>query len=201
MKYSVFLKTKVLLIVLMIFFSMKNSFAAGSAFHYQFDLTARLVTTEKGELAGLQMSWLYDTETSSLFMDGGDLSAADLKGLAADIFTGFQEVGFFTKININEQIVELGNVEQYNLNLTEEVRLQFNMLLPLASALPLKGKLLKIIISDSSATGLVIFNSPDNLQLDEFLKSSCMTPQLEQSKLAAIDGHIETVETMTVDCR
>lgn len=201
MKYSGFLKNKVLLISLAILFNMNNSFAAGSEFHYQFDLIARLVTMEKGELAGVEMSWLYDTETSSLLMGDENLSEEDLKGLTNDVFIGFKEVDYFTRININEQMVEPGNVEQYNLNLTEETRLQFNMLLPLTSAVPLKGQLLKIIISDSSATGLVTFNSPNNLKFDESLKSSCRTPQLKQSKLEAIDGHIETVETITVDCR
>ena len=69
--------------------SASASFAAGSAFHYKLDLTARLVSTDSGELTGVEMSWLYDTELSETLMDGEDLSEANsektLKKRAADI--------------------------------------------------------------------------------------------------------------------
>ena len=182
-----------------------TSFSAGSAFHYQLDLTARLVTTDKSELTGIEMSWLYDTELSETLMDGEDLSEANreatLEKRAADILDGLKGVNYFTTLKVDGKDIKLEDVEQYNLRLIDQSRLQLNMTLPLETTTTLKGHLLEVVVSDSSAIGLATFVDPTRLKLDQSIKSSCKKPQLQQSQLGVIDEHIVMSETMTVDCR
>lgn len=199
------LSQKLSLLASAILLSASNSFAAGSAFHYKLDLTARLVTTEAAELTAVQMSWLYDIELSKTLMDGEDLSEANreatLKKRAADILDGLKGVNYFTTLKVDGKVLELKEVTQYNLNLIEQSRLQMNLTLPVTEAAALKGHKLEIFISDSSAVGLATFVDPSHLNLDEPLKSTCQAPQMTQSEMGVIDEHIVMSETMTVDCR
>lgn len=199
------LSQKISLLASALLLSTTSSFAAGSAFHYKLDLTARLVTTDSAELTGMQMSWLYDTELSETLMDGEDLSEANrettLQKRAADILDGLKGVNYFTTLKVDGKALPLTEVSQYNLKYIDESRLQMNLTLPLATAAPMKGHLLEIIISDSSAVGLATFVDPSHLKLDGPLKSSCQAPQMTQSELEMIDEHQVMSETMTVDCR
>lgn len=199
------LSQKLMLLASALLLSATNSFAAGSAFHYKLDLTARLVTTENAELTAVQMSWLYDPELSATLIDGEDLSEAKreetLKKRAADILDGLKGVNYFTTIKVDGNELELKEVTQYNLNLVEQSRLQMNLTLPLAKSAALKGHKLELIVSDSSAVGLATFVDPSHMNLDEPLKSTCQAPQMTQSEMGVIDEHIVMSETMTVDCR
>ena len=199
------LSQKISLLASALLLSTTSSFAAGSAFHYKLDLTARLVTTENTELTGVQMSWLYDKALSETLMDGEDLSdakrEATLKKRAADILEGLKGVNYFTTIKVDGKELPLADVSQYKLNLADESRLQMNLTMPLVTAAPVKGHLLEIIISDSSAVGLATFVDSSHLKLEEPLKSTCQAPQMTQSELEMIDEHRVMSETMTIDCR
>lgn len=199
------LSQKLVLLASALLLSATNSFAAGSAFHYKLDLTARLVTTENAELTAVQMSWLYDPELSATLMDGEDLSEAKreetLEKRATDILDGLKGVNYFTTLKVDGNELDLKEVTQYNLNLVEQSRLQMNLTLPLDKPAALKGHKLEVIVSDSSAVGLATFVNPSHLNLDEPLKSACQAPQMTQSEMGMIDEHVVMSETMTVDCR
>lgn len=199
------LSKKLLLLLTTLFFSVSTGFAAGSAFHYQLDLTARLITNAEGEFTAVEMSWLYDPELSATLMDGEDLSESKreetLKKRASDILDGLKSVNYFTTIKVDNNDLKLKTVEQYNLQFTEQSRLQLNMTLPLETAAALKGHRLELVVSDSSAVGLATFVDPTHLILSEPLKEACQSPDLKQSELGVIDEHKIMSETMTVDCR
>lgn len=199
------LSQKIALFTSALLLSTTTSFAAGSAFHYQLDLTARLVTTDNGELTGIEMSWLYDTELSQTLMDGEDLSEANreatMEKRAADILDGLKGVNYFTTLKVDGKTLKLKDVGQYKLRLADQYRLQLNMTLPVETATPLKGHLLEVVVSDSSAIGLATFVDQTHLKLEKPLKGSCKAPLLKQSQLGVIDEHNVMSETMTVDCR
>lgn len=181
---------------------LQASFAAG--FHYQLDLTAKLVNSPQGELTAIQMSWVYDKELSTILMDGEDLSEAKkeetLKKRSADILKGLSEVKFFTKVLLGETALPFLDVEIYTLRLNKESRLQMNLTLPLKNKQQLKDHILKIILTDDSAVGLVTFVDTSHMLLSDQFKAMCKKPTLLQKKLAEIDGHAQIAETMTIDC-
>jgi len=187
----------------LLFVTSTTSNAAG--FHYQINLTARLATAPSGELKGLEMSWLFDSELSQTLMDGEDLSpakrAATLQRRAADILGGLEGMGYFTTVHLNQQVLATSKVEQFNLQLREGSQLQLNMTLPLAQAQSLKGKQLQIVISDPTAVGLATFVTADKLLLNESLTASCSKPTLQKVQLGTTDDHVLMSETMTLNCR
>ena len=188
----------------LLFVTSATSSAAG--FHYQLNLTARLATTPTGELSGVEMSWIYDSELSATLMDGEDLSAANreatLKKRAADILDGLLEMKYFTTLYLDVKALPTVEVEKYNLQLTKESQLQLNLTLPLANAQQLNGHLLEVIVSDPTAVGLATFLTADRLILNESQKKICTDPTLEQKQLGDVDGgHTLMSETMTVNCR
>ena len=188
----------------LLFVTSATSNAAG--FHYQLNLTARLATTPTGELSGVEMSWIYDTELSATLMDGEDLSEANreatLKKRAADILDGLLEMKYFTTLYLDGQVQPTVAVEKYNLQLTQEKQLQLNLTLPLAEVQMLKGHLLQVVVSDPTAVGLATFLTADRLILSDEQKAMCVAPTLEQKQLGDVDGgHTLMSETMTIDCR
>lgn len=201
-KISTFLKLLTAL-VFICFLSIQHSFAAG--FHYQLDLTAKLVSNQKNELTAIQMSWIYDKELSAILMDGEDLSEANreasLEKRAAEILSGLTEVKYFTTVLINKKALEFNEVKNYKLRLTKESRLQMNLTLPLNQAETLKGGVLEIVVTDDSAVGLATFIDTKHMLLGEKFKEMCKEPTLVQKTLAEVDGHAQVTETMTINCR
>lgn len=183
--------------------AMQTSFAAG--FHYQLDLTAKLVGGPQGELTAIQMSWIYDKELSAILMDGEDLSEAKretpLKERTPDILSGLTDVKYFTTVLLDKNALEFADAENYQLNLTKESRLQMNLTLPLKKSQIVKGRTLEIIVTDDSAVGLATFIDTDHLLLGEQFETLCKKPTLVQKKLAEVDGHAQVTETMTIDCK
>jgi ABC-type uncharacterized transport system substrate-binding protein len=185
------------------FLAIQSLFAAG--FHYQLDLTAKLVNNPQNEVTAIQMSWVYDKELSAILMDGEDLSEAKreetLKKRAADILNGLQEVKYFTTVMIDKKVIEYAEVETYALRLNKESRLQLNLTLPLKQKQALKGRTLEIVVTDDSAVGLATFIDTSHMLLSDEIKALCKPPALEQKKLTEIDGHAQITETMTIDCK
>ena len=183
--------------------ALQNLFAAG--FHYQFDLTAKLVNNPQNEITAIQMSWVYDKELSAILMDGEDLSEAKreetLKRRAADILTGLRDVNYFTTVSIDKTAIEFAEVETYALHLNKESRLQLNLTLPFKEKQILQGHSLEILVTDDSAIGLATFIDTDHMLLSDELKALCKAPSLIQRTLAEIDGHAQITETMTIDCK
>lgn len=183
--------------------AVQTSFAGG--YHYQFDLTAKLVNNPQKELSAVQMSWLYDKELSAILMDGEDLSEAKreetLKNRATDILNGFREVNYYTSLFLDEQPLGLAEVENYRLQLTKESRLQMNMTIPLKRNQPLKGHTLEMVVADASGVVLATFNDKSHMLLGEEFAKGCKTPTLVQEQMAEIEGHAQVTETMTIDCR
>ncbi|WP_299874410.1 DUF1007 family protein [uncultured Cocleimonas sp.] len=182
---------------------VQTSFAGG--YHYQLDLTAKLVNNPQKELSAIQMSWIYDKELSAILMDGEDLSEAKreetLKKRATDILIGLTDMKYFTSLLLDDQPLEFAKVENYKLLLNDESRLKMNLTIPLKKSQQLKGRTLEIIVTDDSGVGLATFVDTNHLQLGEVFKTECKAPSLVQNQLAEIDGHAQTTETMTVDCR
>jgi len=182
---------------------MQSSFAAG--FHYQLDLTAKLVNNPENELTAIQMSWIYDKELSAILMDGEDLSEAkreaSLKKRAADILSGLSDVKYFTTLLLDKNALEFADVEKYQLRLNKESRLQMNLTLPLKKSHTLKGHTLDIVVTDDSAVGLATFIDTSHMLLGEKFKATCKAPTLVQKQLAEIDGHAQITETMTINCQ
>jgi ABC-type uncharacterized transport system substrate-binding protein len=183
--------------------ALQNLFAAG--FHYQFDLTAKLVNNPQNEITAIQMSWVYDKELSAILMDGEDLSEAKreetLKRRAADILTGLRDVNYFTTVSMDKTAIEFAEVETYALHLNKESRLQLNLTLPFKEKQILQGHSLEILVTDDSAIGLATFIDTDHMLLSDALKALCKAPSLIQRTLAEIDGHAQITETMTIDCK
>lgn len=190
-------------VLCLLFVTSATTSAAG--FHYQLNLTARLVTTPAGELSGIEMSWLYDTDLSATLMDGEDLSPEKrdetLKKRAADILDGLLEMKYFTNIYLDKKALTTLKVEQYNLQLTESSQLQLNLTLPLTEAQNLKGHQLQVVVSDPTAVGLATFLTADRLLLSEYQESICEQPTLQQNQLGTEGDHVLMSETMTIDCR
>ena len=183
--------------------AVQTSFAGG--YHYQLDLTAKLVNNPQKELTAIQMSWIYDKELSAILMDGEDLSEAQregtLKKRAADILIGLTEMKYFTSLLLDDQPLEFAKVENYKLLLNDESRLMMNLTIPLRESQRLKGRTLDITVTDDTGVGLATFIDTSHLLLGEVYKTDCKAPSLVQKQLAEIDGHAQTTETMTVDCR
>lgn len=183
--------------------TLQSALSAG--FHYQLDLTAKLVNTPQNEVTAIQMSWIYDKELSAILMDGEDLSEAKkeetLKRRAADILTGLRDVKYFTTVSIDKKVIEYAEVETYALRLNKESRLQLNLTLPFKEKQNLKGRSLEIVVTDDSAVGLATFIDTDHMLLSDELKALCKAPSLIQRTLAEIDGHAQITETMTIDCK
>jgi len=182
---------------------MQTSFAAG--FHYQLDLTAKLVNNSDNELTAIQMSWIYDKELSAILMDGEDLSEANvqatLKKRTADVLKGLTDVKYFTTLTLDGAPVVFDAFTDSSLLLAKESRLQMNVTLPLKKSEPVKGRKLALIVTDDSAIGLATFIDTSHILMDDYYINSCQAPVLEQVKLAEIDGHAQVKETMTIDCR
>jgi len=182
---------------------VQSAFSAG--FHYQLDLTAKLVHNQKNELTAIQMSWIYDKELSAILMDGEDLSEANrekaLEKRKAEIFEGLTEVKYFTTVLLNNNALEVEKVKNYKLRLNKESRLQMNLTLPLKKSQTLQGKTLEIVVTDDSAVGLATFIDTNHMLLGKQFKAMCSKPGLVQKKLAEVDGHAQVVETMTINCR
>lgn len=189
-------------VLCLLFVTSATTSAAG--FHYQLNLTARLVTTPAGELSGIEMSWLYDTDLSATLMDGEDLSPEKrdetLKKRAADILDGLLEMKYFTTLYLNKQVLPTLKVEQYNLQLTKDAQLQLNLTLPLAEAQSLKGNQLQIVVSDPTAVGLATFLTADRLLLNDTLATMCEKPMLQQNQLGLEGDHVLMSETMSINC-
>lgn len=189
-------------VLCLLFVTSATTSAAG--FHYQLNLTARLVTTPAGELSGIEMSWLYDTDLSATLMDGEDLSPEKrdetLKKRAADILDGLLEMKYFTTLYLNKQVLPTLKVEQYNLQLTKDAQLQLNLTLPLAEAKSLKGNQLQIVVSDPTAVGLATFLTADRLLLNDTLATMCEKPMLQQNQLGLEGDHVLMSETMSINC-
>jgi len=183
--------------------AIQVSFAGG--YHYQLDLTAKLVNNPQKELTAIQMSWIYDKELSAILMDGEDLSETKreetLKKRAADILTGLTEMKYFTSLLLDDQPLEFAKVKNYKLLLNDESRLLMNLTIPLKESQRLKGRTLDITVTDDTGVGLATFVDTSHLLLGEVYKTDCKAPSLVQKQLAEIDGHAQTTETMTVDCR
>jgi len=183
--------------------TMQTSFAAG--FHYQLDLTAKLVKNPQNKLTAIKMSWIYDKELSAILMDGEDLSEAKreatLKKRAADILSGLTDVKYFTSVSLDKKPIEFTVVETYTLRLNKESRLQMNLTLPLKENQKLNGHVLEMVVTDDSAVGLATFIDTNHMLLGEHFKATCKAPTLVQKQLAEVDGHAQVTETMTIDCR
>ena len=199
---NIFLKSLASSVIICLM-SMQHSFAAG--FHYQLDLTAKLVNNPKNELNAIQMSWIYDKELSAILMDGEDLSEANreasLEKRTAEILKGLTEVKYFTTVFLDNNVLEFDEVKNYKLRLTKESRLQMNLTLPLKKSEKIKGHKLEIVVTDDSAVGLATFIDTNHMLLGEHYKAMCKKPSLIQKTLAEVDGHAQVTETMTIDCR
>lgn len=200
------IKTLLSLTIASIAFSLatiQTSFAGG--YHYQLELSAKLLNNTKKELTAIQMNWTYDKELSAVLMDGEDLSDAKreqtLKKRAADILNGLAEMKYFTRLQLDQVPLELSEVENYQLRLDEEFRLELNLIIPLDKSVRLNGRTLEIIVTDQTGVGLATFIDKSHLQLGEVFETACQSPFLYQNQSAEINGHAQTTETMTVDCR
>ena len=188
---------------LVIVLALQTAIAAG--FHYQLDLTAKLVNNPENELTAIQMSWIYDKELSAILMDGEDLSEenleASLEKRTEEILSGLIDVKYFTTLVLDQKPLEFLAASHYKLRLTKESRLQMNLTLPIKNKEQIKGRTLEIVVTDDSAVGLATFVDTSHMLLDDYYTTSCKAPALVQKKLAEIDGHAQVLETMTLDCR
>ena len=188
---------------LVIVLALQTAIAAG--FHYQLDLTAKLVNNPENELTAIQMSWIYDKELSAILMDGEDLSEenleASLEKRTEEILSGLIDVKYFTTLVLDQKPLEFLAASHYKLRLTKESRLQMNLTLPIKNKEQIKGRTLEIVVTDDSAVGLATFVDTSHMLLDDYYTTSCKAPTLVQKKLAEIDGHAQVLETMTLDCR
>lgn len=173
-------------------------FAGG--FHYEIDVTSRLLEDAAGNLTGMQMSWLYDQPVSEVLLEGEDLNApqraATLKTVAGRIIADLYDYSYYAHLTLNGQVLQPVTVTRYTLDLLPDKRLKLDFTLPLAKPQPLAGKQLDIEFIDPTGTGVLLYKSADRISTGP-VKADCAIGLEAHPEY----GHGEPPQTAHLRCR
>ncbi len=173
-------------------------FAGG--FHYEIEVTSRLIEDAAGNLSGMQLSWLYDQPVSDVLLEGEDLSppqrASTLTTVAGRIISDLYDYSYYAHLKLNGQVLQPVTVTTYKLDLLPDKRLKLDFTLPLVKPQALAGRQLDIEFIDPTGTGVLLYKSADRVSTGP-VKTDC-TIGLE----AHPDyGHGEPPQTAHLSCR
>ncbi|MGV6808302.1 MAG: DUF1007 family protein [bacterium] len=131
--------------IILIFISLLPQIIQAGGFSYQIDIKTKLIINEKKTLTHLLMTWTYDRATSTLLLDGGDLSTPALKkfsltAIADEIMHDLAKKHYFTELRFDQRAVYFAKASHYKLELLADQRLQLRFKLPLKSQYQLKGR-------------------------------------------------------------
>ena len=141
-------------------------------FHYELPLETTLQTNAKGELTGLNITWVYDDALTELMLkDQKDISKLGKK-LMSDLHT----LSYFTAIKLNGKALNLAKVSDHSLQELKHKdykNLELKFTLPLKKPISLVGKnTLELRHEDANASAILYYDKPQNLQLGK-LKDHC----------------------------
>lgn len=171
-----------------------------SGVHYQVSTSTRFYADDTGNLAGLQMNWVYDPEVSALIMEGREMNAAGLHRLGEDIMADLYAMGYYLQFSANGQPLPVNQVTQFTIKLVEDSSIQLGMQVALKQPLLIAGQTFSLTLADPDGSALLTYSGADRIVLDNALAGKCAAPQLT-SKQAVLNEHEMTLQTVTVRCQ
>jgi len=153
-------------------FGLLFSPLAFAHFHYDLPLQTTLKTNTKGELTGLNITWVYDDELTELMLK----DQKNIDKLGKKLISDLHLLGYFTAVKLNGKPLNLAKVSDYNL---QEIKrkdyknLELTFSLPLKKSVSLAGKnTLSFRHEDANASAILYYDKPQHLQLGT-LKNHC----------------------------
>ncbi len=161
---------KLSLFILM--FGLLSPQFAFAHFHYELPLETSLQANKKGELTGLNITWIYDDALTDLMLK----DQKDVNKLAKKLNNDLQTLSYFTALKLNGKGLDFAKVSNFKLQELKHKdykNLELNFTLPLKKPVSLKGKnTLVFRHEDANASAILYYDKPQKLQLGTF-KSHC----------------------------
>ena len=153
-------------------FGLLFSPLAFAHFHYELPLQTSLQTNAKGELTGLNITWVYDDELTDLMLK----DQQDTNKLAKKLHSDLRTLSYFTALKLNGKPLNFTKVSDFNLqklNHKDYKNLELTFTLPLKKPVSLTGKnTLEFRHEDANASAILYYDKPRDLQLGT-LKGHC----------------------------
>ena len=168
-------------------------------FHYQVQASTEWQSNSQGELTALQMHWTYDTAMAEALELSKNSDAEQFKQRAEALANDLLELGYFSQLAADGQPLAFKNAEQYSIKMTEQGFI-FNFTLPLKTSLAVKGKTLSLSLADPDGIGILSYQSPAQILLDERLAKQCSKPTISTETIRLPGGHQPTIPTVKISC-
>ena len=177
-------------------FGLVSSQLAFAHFHYELPLETSLQANEKGELTGLNITWVYDDALTDLMLK----DQKDINKLATKLNNDLRLLNYFTALKLNGKGVNFSTPSSFKLREIKHKdykNLELNFTLPLKKPVSLKGKnTLEFRHEDANASAIIYYDKADHLQLGK-LKNHCKVNITEKKKFA--EG--EAPQTIKIFCQ
>lgn len=179
--------------------------ALADGFHYQIQAATQLVSNPAGQLHAVDMVWTYDPELAAILLEDEDLSeankAATLKQRASDILVDLFELGYFSKLTIDNQALSFTQVQNYTMVLNPDQSMSLSFQVPLKAPVAVAGKKISLSLADPDGVATIFYKNSQDASLDETLAKTCSAPSLNKATNDMPNDHKIDVPTTQTECK
>lgn len=170
------MKNQLLRLLALFTFAFSTHATAGD-FHYQIDVMSKVLSAPNHQLGALQMSWLYDDQTTNLLLQDADMSPEkrqqSLDELGQRTIKDLKRLNYFADVKVNGKPVKFAAPENLMVELIQDQYLRLFFILPFAEPINTKNTTLSFSLNDPNAIALLLFDSQERVSLDETLANNC----------------------------
>lgn len=179
--------------------------ALADGFHYQIQAATKLVSNPAGQLHAVDMVWTYDPELAAILLEDEDLSEANkattLKQRASDILVDLFELGYFSKLTLDNQALSFTQVQNYTMVLNPDQSMSLSFQVPLKAPVAVAGKKISLSLADPDGVATIFYKNPQDASLDETLAKTCSAPSLNKATNDMPNDHKIDVPTTQTECK
>ncbi|CAA6812657.1 MAG: Unknown protein [uncultured Thiotrichaceae bacterium] len=170
------MKYQILRLIALFTFALSTQATAGD-FHYQIDAMSKILSAPNKQLGALQMSWLYDEQTTTMLLQDADLSPKkrqhSLNTIGQRTIKDLKRLNYFTDIKINGKPVKLAPPENLMVELIDGKYFRLFFILPFSETVDAKNGTLSFSLLDPNGIALPLFDSQERISVDATLQNSC----------------------------
>ena len=192
------------IIVNLIFGLLALTLGSGSmagSFHYEIDVMSELMADPKGNLEGVQMSWLYDEKMTKILLQGEDISPGKkqqtLDALGKRIMKDLNGVSYFTRLQMKGKRLNVTSTPEMSVELIENKYLRLFFWLPLAQPVDVHNAKISMSLADPNGAAMLFYDSAERISLDDRLVSRCRVSLFNHEEFA----HGEAAQRVDVSCK
>lgn len=191
---------KSLTLLTAVYLLLITSLHAGG-FHYEINARTQMMSSDKGHINGLKMTWLYDESISKMLLEDEDLTAAKRKDslsvLANMMLSDLNTLNYFTSLLINGTPASFSKAIQPQLIITDNKQLTLSFMLPFQKGYKVKDKTMNLALADPAGAAIVFYENAMSISMDKTLQTRCKHSLVDHKEFE----HGQAAQLVSVKCQ